>query len=150
VELRRLKDETIDLHVEAERHVRILDADATAATYGRYLARLLGVHAPMEAAFCAHEQLAAIGFEPERRRRAGLLSQDLASLGMAPANVPHCDALPEIADVSRALGADPRGGRVTLDDRQFAARFVEAQLAGDRGEAMRIALALAALPGGRA
>ncbi|HEY4238621.1 MAG TPA: biliverdin-producing heme oxygenase [Kofleriaceae bacterium] len=105
MDLRRLKVETLDLHREAERHVRIFDADATEETYARYLERLLGVHAPMEAAFVAHADLARVGFDPARRRRADLLCADLVSLGKDPAKAPTCASLPDIADLSRALGA---------------------------------------------
>jgi heme oxygenase (biliverdin-IX-beta and delta-forming) len=103
--LRRLKHETSDLHHEAERHVRILDDDATEATYVRYLGRMLGFHGPMEDAFALHGALVAAGFEPESRRKSHLLRADLAALAFDAALVPACRDLPEIESLARAVGA---------------------------------------------
>ena len=103
--LRRLKDETLDLHHEAERYVRILDDDATDATYARYLARMLGFHSPMEDAFAHHAELSAAGFDAASRRKQDLLRADLAYLGLGASVIPMCANLPDISVLARAVGA---------------------------------------------
>jgi heme oxygenase len=102
---RFLKHETADLHREAERHVRILDDDATEATYARYLMRMLGFHAPMEDRFAAHQGLAEVGFDVWVRRKQGLIRDDLAALGLAGVPAPRCADLPDVGNLARALGA---------------------------------------------
>jgi heme oxygenase (biliverdin-IX-beta and delta-forming) len=110
--MRRMRDETADLHHEAERHVRILDPDASDATYRRYLGRMLGFHAPMEDRFARHRELAAIGFDAPARRKQHLLRADLAALGPAELDpgtaarpLPVAADLPAIDDLASALGA---------------------------------------------
>lgn len=101
--LHRLKDETADLHAAAERHVRILDRDATEATYARYLAKMFGFHAPLEMAFAQHAGLEAAGFAAMQRRKRAWIVADLEALGVDAAP-PVCPAVPELGDVTRASG----------------------------------------------
>jgi heme oxygenase (biliverdin-IX-beta and delta-forming) len=101
--LHRLKNETADLHVAAERHVRILDADATEATYARYLAKMLGFHAPIEMAFARHAGLEAAGFAAMQRKKRAWLVADLEALGVAAAP-PACPDVPDLGDLARASG----------------------------------------------
>lgn len=117
--LRRLKDETADLHLRAEQHVRILDADATRADYGRYLRAMWGFHAPVEEMFGVAESLARVGFEASMRRRAPLLAQDLAALGDA-GPWPRCEnrpagaTLPHLLGIAYVLEGSTLGGRFIL------------------------------------
>jgi heme oxygenase len=78
--LRALKDHTRDLHRDAERHVRILDADATVDDYARYLVAMHGFHAPAEDIFARDPALAALGFTASERRKTPLLIADLAAI----------------------------------------------------------------------
>lgn len=116
--LRSLKEETTDLHEEAERYVRILDVDATLEDYRRYLATMAGFHVPMEAAVASHRELAAVGFDAPGRRKSHLLARDLSALG-APAWA-LCGALPDLHGLPRAIGAayviegSTLGGRYVL------------------------------------
>jgi heme oxygenase len=103
--LLRLREDTAALHQEAERHVRILDADATDAVYARYLARLYGFHAPMEDVFARDRSLAAAGFDAAGRRKRGLLADDLAALGVRADRLPLCSALPAFAAPGAIVGA---------------------------------------------
>jgi heme oxygenase len=105
VALRRLRTGTADLHEEAERHVRILDPDATDATYARYLGRMLGFHGPMEEAFARHAGLAAAGFDAAARRKQDLLRADLARVAPHLIAVTPCTELPSIESTARAVGA---------------------------------------------
>jgi heme oxygenase len=100
-----LKEETAELHREAERHIHILDDDATDATYARFLLRMLGFHAPMEDRFAAHRELREAGFDVAARRKQGLIRDDLTALGLAGVAGPRCADLPDVSDLSRALGA---------------------------------------------
>ena len=102
--LKRLKAGTDDLHAQAERHVRILDADATDDVYRRYLERMYGFHAPLEARFAGHAPLAAAGFAAEQRTKASLLVADLARLGVRAATLPCCAQLPVLGDLARGIG----------------------------------------------
>ncbi len=101
--LKQLKERTADLHLEAERHVRILDADATDATYAQYLTKMFGFHAPLELAFARHGGLEAAGFGALQRAKRGWLAHDLAVLGVQT-SPPLCPALPSLGDVLRAIG----------------------------------------------
>jgi heme oxygenase len=101
--VRSLRTATLDLHAAAERHVRILDDDATVATYVRFLDRMHGVHAAVEAALADHTELAAVGFDAPARRKSPLLRADLACLGAVPGE-PHCK-IPDVGGIARGLGA---------------------------------------------
>lgn len=103
--LQELRAETAELHALAERHVRILDADATDAMYARYLARMYGFHVPMEDAFARHDALVAAGFDAAGRRKRALLSRDLAFFGVVADRLPLCTALPPMETLPQAVGA---------------------------------------------
>lgn len=117
--LRRLKDETADLHLLAEQHVRILDADATRADYERYLRAMWGFHAPVEEMFVVSQPLAATGFDPHERRRAQLLARDLAALGDAGpwarcVTLPAATTLAHVLGIAYVLEGSTLGGRFIL------------------------------------
>ena len=103
--LHRLKNETLDLHHEAERHVRILDDDATEATYVRFLTRMFGFHSAMEHVLAGHAALSAAGFDAASRRKQRLLRADLERLGCDVSAIPLCADLPDIRAIARAVGA---------------------------------------------
>lgn len=100
----RLKQETTREHAMAERHVRILDPDATVEMYAKYLRRMLGFHRPMERLFATHEALAATGFDAPARRKQDLIVADLSAVGFDP-EASDCDALPYVEDLADAIGA---------------------------------------------
>ena len=117
--MRRLKDGTTDLHLLAEQHVRILDADATRDDYERYLRAMWGFHAPIEEMFAVSESLGAVGFEPRLRCRAHLLARDLVALGNhGPwprcAVLPTAPTLPGLLGVAYVLEGSTLGGRYIL------------------------------------
>lgn len=133
-QLRRLKQATTALHQLAERHVRILDADATIADYRSYLAAMLGYHGPLEDRFTAHTELQATGFDAAGRRKTSLLCDDLAALGDDPWATPRCGRLPATTSLPRALGVAYVLEGSTLGGRFILARL-PVQLAGLRGRA---------------
>lgn len=102
--LQILKERTSDLHLEAERHVRILDPDATEATYARYLTKMYGFHAPLEAAFARHAVLEASGFRAAQRTKRAWLEHDLAALGIDASPPPLCTDVPVLGNLRRAIG----------------------------------------------
>jgi len=119
VSLRRLKEETTQLHLLAEQHVRVLDRDASVTDYERYLRVMWGFHAPVEEIFAVTAALASIGFEPEARVRAPLLARDLAALGShGPwsrcADLPAMSSLPQALGVAYVLEGSTLGGRYIL------------------------------------
>lgn len=101
----RLREDTAPLHAQAERHVRILDADADRATYARFLTRMLGFHAAVEDVFADHAGLAALGFDAAGRRKRGLLVRDLTALGVEARGLPRCASLPALATTAEVVGA---------------------------------------------
>lgn len=141
--LQTLKERTSDLHLEAERHVRILDPDATDATYARYLTKMFGFHAPLELAFARHAVLEATGFSAAQRAKRGWIAHDLAALGV-DGSPPLCADLPILGNARRAVGiayvieGSTLGGRYILAKMKSrfghlmgrATRFLE----GYRGE----------------
>lgn len=134
--LRTLKERTADLHAEAERHVRILDADADEATYRRFLARMYGFHARIERAFADHAGLAAAGFDPVARTKRRWLVADLGALAVDASTLPTCSELPVLADLPRALGAAYVVEGSTLGGRFILSRM-RAQLGHLSGTATR-------------
>jgi len=120
--LHRLKDETADLHAAAERHVRILDPEASEATYARYLAKMFGFHAPLEMAFAQHAGLEAAGYAAVQRRKRGWIVADLHALGVDTAP-PACTDLPALGDVTRASGV-----AYVLEGSMLGGKFILAKL----------------------
>lgn len=117
--LRRLKDSTADLHVEAERYVRILDRDATQSDYIRYLRAMHGYHAPLERMFLASDVLRAAGFDADVRcRKAQWMRADLAALddacGAECAETPRLDSLSSAIGVAYVIEGSTLGGRFIL------------------------------------
>lgn len=74
----------------------------TRAEYRRVLEAFLGFHAPIEERLGALDW-ASIGFDFAPRRRAHLLREDLAALGVGD-QVPICEAIPEVRRPVEGLG----------------------------------------------
>lgn len=75
--------------------------------YVHILQVYLGFYAPLEQALFSLPDWADLGFDIERRRKAGLLLRDLRALGdstIDAADVPHCSDLPPISSIGEALG----------------------------------------------
>lgn len=116
-----LRSATAELHREAERHVRILDPDATEATYTRYLQRMFGFHTACERAF-------SIPFEG--RQKSAAIAADLAELGAVAEPIA---VIPRMRSRSYELGCayviegSTLGGRFILAKmpKQRATRFLE-------------------------
>lgn len=103
--LARLQAETRPDHDAIEQLLDLTRSGMTLAAYRHTLERFYGFYLPLE------DQLCAIGGWPERgldlgeRLKAPLLAADLAALGLdAPSNLPTCEALPDLADVTAAFG----------------------------------------------
>lgn len=117
--LKRFKDDTRELHVLAEQHVRILDADATVVDYRDYLRAMYGFHAPIEEIFASDTILDGHGFSAHARRKAPLLLRDLRALGIV-APPAWCTDLPDASTLARRLGiayvleGSTLGGRYVL------------------------------------
>jgi heme oxygenase len=131
--LRRLKDETADLHALAEQYVRILDADATISDYVRYLRAMLGYHLPIEETFAASQDLARLGFEAQRRRKGYLLERDLEALG-EERPFARCSAMPALSSLGHCIGAAYVIEGSTLGGRYILSRL-PGELAAARGHA---------------
>jgi heme oxygenase len=101
--LQKLEDLTADLLLEGEKRVRILEVDATEATYAQFLGRMFGFHVPLEQAFARHRVLEAVGFSAAQRAKRDWIAQDLAMLG-ADTSPSLCSSVPLLGDVRRAVG----------------------------------------------
>lgn len=102
--LRALKDQTRDLHLEAERHVHILEPDAALDDYARYLRAMLGFHTPIEELFASDAALAAAGFAAASRRKRQWLERDLAIVEPCGTATARCGALPSSVTFARRIG----------------------------------------------
>ncbi|HET9623835.1 MAG TPA: biliverdin-producing heme oxygenase [Kofleriaceae bacterium] len=143
--LRALKEGTRALHHDAERYVRILDADATLADYARYLAAMRGFHAPLEDIFAHDPALAAAGFAASERRKTAFLTADLKTIASLLANPAHlpcasatlcCPDLPASTSFARRLGI-----AYVIEGSTLGGKFILAHLppaiAAVRGRATR-------------
>lgn len=119
--LSRLKEETARHHQEVEAKVTFLEAPAPREAYARYLARLLGFHAPVERRLRALPLPDAL----RGREKSPLLEGDLRALGVAPEAVPLCDAVPELSTLPRALGCC-----YVLEGATLGGKFVRRRLLG--------------------
>jgi len=122
--LARLKSETAHLHRRIEQVVPLLRPGFDKLAYRTYLGRLLGFQRPFEERLSASSAgLLAFGLDFAPRRRAGLLVNDLVSLGQSQAEVdtlPDCAALPAAASLAEVFGClyvlegSTLGGQVLL------------------------------------
>jgi heme oxygenase len=134
--LQRLKEATADLHLEAEKHVHILEPDARRSEYVRYLRAMHGFHTPLERMFLENRELAEAGFDAEGRcRKANWMRGDLRSVGDC-ADLHACENVPEAKTLSSAIGVAYVIEGSTLGGR-FILSKLPAALAPLRGNATR-------------
>lgn len=101
--LLRVQRETRSYEGNADEDRLQLLAAGSPERYGRFLARIWGFEAPLEAAFAKTPGLAAL-VDLRGRTQIRLLRADLAALGMtSPSTLPACRSLPEL-QVPEALG----------------------------------------------
>jgi heme oxygenase len=106
--LARLRAETRADHERLERAVRLTAPDVTPADYRTYLARMYGVHAPLErdvfAAVTATGSSSAAALDLDARRRIPALERDLEALGVNHAALPLHPSLPRADGPAALLG----------------------------------------------
>lgn len=105
--LMRLNAATRQWHAAADAPwQRLLQPAATRADYLDHMIRAYGVIAPFESA-CKYTPGLARVLDFRELTRAGLIAQDLLSLGLAPSQVSavaQCDAITPFHDIPEALG----------------------------------------------
>ena len=116
-----LKHETSASRRALEARATMLSAPITEQRYQQYCRALWGLHAPLEQR--VRELAGSCNLLPdlERRFKLGLLTRDLAELGVAAPEVelPVCQRLPAIDSPERALGALYVLERSTLGNRHM-------------------------------
>jgi heme oxygenase len=105
--IERLNRETRPHHADADADFDLpFRQDATAAHYLTFLIRTYGFEAPLESVLSATPKLDRM-IDLRERHRAGLLAQDLLSLGLRPSEVaelPQCLTIPQFRGAAEALG----------------------------------------------
>jgi heme oxygenase len=101
--LDRLRDATRALHQQVDEAAAVLEGGRE--RYAWFVARQYGFLAPLEPLLAGYPELAALGLDLERRRKAHLFAADLLHLGLHPGALPRCAALPRIDSAARAMGA---------------------------------------------
>lgn len=100
----RLKQETADIHKALEDRLDLLRDGFTSTEYAQLLARFYGFYQPWErAALPLLRQWDATLFE--HRSKCAALEADLRYLGIAPASLPLCAALPPLEELPWAIGS---------------------------------------------
>jgi heme oxygenase len=122
----RLREETRALHAELERTAAVLEGGR--ARYVWFVERQYGFFAGIEPRVLSAAAPGALGLDLEPRRRAHLFAADLLHLGLHPARLPRCAALPELGSPARALGA-----LYALEGSTLAGAFLLAQLGRSLG-----------------
>jgi heme oxygenase len=95
----RLREATRRLHAELDGVAAVLEGGSP--RYAWFVAKQYGFLAPLEALLAEAAPLSDL----ERRRKAHLFAADLLHLGLHPARLPRCAALPRVDSPARALGA---------------------------------------------
>jgi len=93
-------------HQRLERHLDIKSRFADLAAYKAHIEQMWGFCAALEQAL-SQEYFGAVLADYERRRKAPILAQDLAALGVTQrtlAGLPRCAAIPSWNDAAGALG----------------------------------------------
>jgi heme oxygenase len=130
--LKRLREDTADLHAAVERRVEVTDGRLTAGRYVATLAAFHGFHAPWEAGVRAAAGPAGLGLPAvldlmSSRWRTASLAADLAHFGVDPADVPSCPDVPSVDGLAHLLGSMYVMEGSTLGG-QVVARHVERTL----------------------
>jgi heme oxygenase len=105
--LLRLKQATAERHVGIESRSVLLDPALSRAGYRACLQRFWGYYEPLERQVLRSKGLQEAGFCYAERHKAPQLAQDLAALGVTPAELakaPLCQALPSLRSTARILG----------------------------------------------
>ncbi len=112
--LRRLRDDTADLHRHTEARVPIVHGHLTLTAYGRWLGQLLSLYQPLEDALATLPIPAA--FALPDRRKAPHLHADLRQLGFlerpAPLIMPSPFPLPAAFGTLYVLEGATLGGQI--------------------------------------
>ena len=105
--INRLHRETRAFHAEADADYNDLYRhDTGPADYMVYLLRLYGFEAPLESTLAQTPHLEML-LPLKERAKAGLIAQDLLSLGIRPQQItaaPQCLAIPQFRGAAEALG----------------------------------------------
>lgn len=102
-----LREHTGRLHAQVEHTVNVPERLRSVTAYTRLLARFHGYYAPLEDRLAGVADADVLGLDFAGRRKAHLLRDDLATLGMARASIdglPRCFDLPVVTDPGDALG----------------------------------------------
>jgi heme oxygenase len=104
--MRRLDDETRDLHADVDAYwLDLMASGVTKDSYRTQLMRVYGFEAPVESALAYTPHL--IIQDRRDRTRSGLIAQDLLALGVSPARItalPQCQQIAPFEDPAEALG----------------------------------------------
>ena len=121
--LEALRAATRDHHAALEAALDLTAEGLDLAAYRRVLARFYGFHAALEPRLEAAAPWEDLGWAFDVRRKLPLLRRDLAALGLDPAALPRCDALPPLAGLQAALGCMYVIEGSTLGGQQLARHF---------------------------
>jgi heme oxygenase len=105
--LKSLKAATRSRHEALERRLPLLDAQLSRATYQRFVQRLYGFYAPLEAQLLALPWWDAVGLDYAVRHKTPRLRQDLLALGDTEtciATLPCCERLPPLTNPAQLWG----------------------------------------------
>lgn len=108
--LTQLKEQTASFHndIEQNDYARaLMGGTMSLDAYRAYLEKFYGFIEPMERKLTERREWSAFEFELAPRLKAPLLEADLRQLGLSDeqlSGLPRCEALPDVADFSRALG----------------------------------------------
>ena len=133
--LQRLREETHERHRAVERDLDLMRPDLTRADWVRLVGQFYGFYVPWEAAVgraaAADGEVAQLA---AARRKSAWLEGDLTELGVDPATLPRCEALPVLPSPAHALGSMYVFEGATLGG-QHISRHVESRLGltGGRG-----------------
>jgi heme oxygenase len=105
--LERLKQATVARHAALESRSVLLDPGLSQPVYRACLARFFGYYAPLERRLLRSQAWLGVGLAYGDRHKTPQLSQDLAALGVTPAELaqmPMCCALPDLRTAARLFG----------------------------------------------
>jgi len=102
--LARIKAATRAEHEALDAALDLMSPALDAAGYRRRLELFFGYYAPLEAALAASTHWARHGIDWAARLKTGWLQSDLHALGIDPAGLPHCAALPRLDSLAAGFG----------------------------------------------
>ena len=147
----RLHHETHAHHADADADYNdLFRRDTGPADYMVYLLRLYGFEAPLESALAMAPHL-ELHLDLKVRQKAGLIAQDLMTLGLRPQQVtatPQCLTIPQLRSAGEALGWMYIVERTTLSHAVLRNHLMT-QLPREMKEASSYLCAYAGLAGAR-